>query len=104
MKTQLVSVRLPEEDLKISEQKTKEEKMAKATALKQMLALGIKQYQLARAVERYGRGKTSLGKAAEEAGLTVWEMMDCLKEKGVPNPLTAEDFRQSRKNLEKALQ
>ena len=62
----------------------------------------MKQYKLERAVERYAKSKASLGKAAEEAGLTLWEMMDTLKEKNVPNPLTKEDHMQGLKNLQKA--
>ena len=60
--------------------------------------------RLDRAADRYTKGKTSLGMAAEEAGLTLWEMMDALKERNVPNPLTKEDYKQGLKNLQKVWQ
>ena len=55
------------------------------------------------AVEEYKKGKISIGKAAKEAGVSLWEMMYILKELGVKSNITKEDYLQGLKNLEKIL-
>jgi predicted HTH domain antitoxin len=43
--------------------------------------------QLKRTVATYDRGDISLGRAAEETGLTVWELIDMVRAAGVGYPL-----------------
>ena len=52
------------------------------------------------AVERYKKGKASLGRAAELAGLPVGQMMTILAEFGVESRLEKEDYLQGLKNLQ----
>ncbi|MDP2666641.1 MAG: UPF0175 family protein [Candidatus Diapherotrites archaeon] len=47
---------------------------------------------LEKAVKQYSESKVSIGRAAEMAGISIWEMMDELKRRGIPNPLTKEDY------------
>ncbi|MBU2477189.1 UPF0175 family protein [Candidatus Micrarchaeota archaeon] len=56
-----------------------------------------------KAIKEYQEGKISIGKAAETAGISLWEMMDELKAKNIANPLTKEDYKEGLKNLEKVL-
>lgn len=58
--------------------------------------------ELEKVVRHYQAGKISLGKAAEMAGTTLWEMMDELKDRQIANPLDEEDFKQGLKNLAKS--
>ncbi|MGA9072239.1 MAG: UPF0175 family protein [Terracidiphilus sp.] len=51
------------------------------------------------AVEKYGKGEASLGKAAEVAGISVGQMMTLLSEFGVRGRIDQEDYRQSLANL-----
>jgi predicted HTH domain antitoxin len=53
------------------------------------------------AVEKYGEGEVSLGKAAEVAGLPVGQMMTLLGEFGSRAKVEREDYRQSLENLAK---
>jgi predicted HTH domain antitoxin len=64
--------------------------------------LGAKQYKLEKAIKHYQEGKTSIGNAAKEAGISLWEMMDELKDRNIPNQLSEEEFKEGLKNLEKA--
>lgn len=102
MKSELISARLKKEEVAILDEVSKEEKTDKTTALRKIFALGAKEYMLEKAITQYQQGKISIGKAAEKAGISLWEMMDKLKEKNIANPLSEEDFRESLKNLEKA--
>ncbi len=62
---------------------------------------GAKQYKLEKAIKQYQEGKISIGKAAENAGISLWEIMDELKERNIVNPLGEEEFAQGLKNLQK---
>jgi predicted HTH domain antitoxin len=53
------------------------------------------------AVERYKKGKASLGKAAELAGLPLGQMMTILTEFGVETRLERDDYLQALQNLKK---
>ncbi|MBI2598124.1 MAG: UPF0175 family protein [Candidatus Diapherotrites archaeon] len=102
MKTQLISARFEKEDTKKIEDVAKEEKTDKTSVLKKMVSMGLKQYQLEKAIKQYQEGKMSTAKAAEMAGISLWEMMDKLKEKNIANPLSEQEFKEGLKNLRKA--
>lgn len=101
MKTELVSARFEKKDTALIEEVAKEEKTDKTTALKRIFVLGAKQYKLNKAIKDYQEGKISIGKAAENAGISLWEIMDELKERNIANPLGEEEFTQGLKNLQK---
>lgn len=101
MKTELVSVRLPKEYISAICEKAREDNTDKTTALKRIVALGTKQYKLENAVNKYREGKVSIGKAAEIAGISLWEMMDELKDRNIANPLNEADYEEGIKNLKK---
>ena len=101
MKTELVSARFEKKDTALIEEIANEEKTDKTTALKRIFVLGAKQYKLEKAIKQYRKGKISIGKAAENAGISLWEIMDELKDRGITNPLGEEEFKEGLKNLEK---
>ena len=76
MKTELISARLEKEDTKILEEITKEENTDRTSALKKILKLGSRQYNLEKSIKQYQEGKISIGMAAEKANITLWEMME----------------------------
>ena len=55
------------------------------------------------AIELYREGKVSLGKAAEIAGVTKWEMTEILASKEVPIQYDVEDLEKDIKILEELL-
>ena len=55
------------------------------------------------AVELYREGKVSLGKAAEIAEVTKWEMMEILASKGVPIQYDVKDLEKDIETLEEML-
>lgn len=71
-----MSARIPRELEKEVERLMREEHLEKSAALRKLLHLGIENYRLERALHGLGGGRFSLLKAAEEAGLSVWELLD----------------------------
>ncbi len=103
MGTKPMSARFEKEKMAVIEERAKEEKTDKTTALRRIFERGAKQYRLEKAVKQYQEGKISIGRAAELAGISIWEMMDELKDRNIPNLLTSEDYLEGKANLEKAL-
>ena len=100
-KSEFVGVRLTSEEIKAIEERAKEAAVDKSTALRQLLKLGIKQFNLERALDLYKQEKISLEKAAEIADISIWEMMDIMKEKGITSKLGKEDLEKGMKNIRK---
>lgn len=93
MSTEQINIRLDADLVSALERVAREESLDRATAIRRLLETSIRQWQLERAITDYRRGDVSLGRAAEEAGLTQWELTDALRAAGVAYPLTAEDAR-----------
>ncbi len=53
------------------------------------------------AVESYRKGKISIGKASELAGISISEMMDRLSDFGIKSNLDKEDYLEGLKNIRK---
>ncbi len=58
---------------------------------------------LEKAIDQYSAGKIGVELAAKEANISLWEMMDILKQKNISNPLTKEDYKKSLENLFKIM-
>ena len=71
-----VSARIPRELEKEVEQLMREEHLEKSAALRKLLHLGLENYRLERALRGLREGRFSLLKAAEEAHMNVWELLD----------------------------
>ena len=71
-----ISARIPRELEKELERLMREEQLEKSAALRKLLHLGLKNHRLEKALAALGKGKVSLSKAAEDAGLSIWELMD----------------------------
>ncbi len=54
-----------------------------STLIRQLLTGAVQEKKVEIAVEEYKSGKKSLGKAAEFAGLSIWEFLDELHRRGV---------------------
>lgn len=71
-----ISARIPRELAKELERLMREEHLEKSAALRKLLHLGLKDYRLDRALAELSKGRISLSRAAEEAGVSVWELID----------------------------
>lgn len=91
MKTEQINIRLEEDLVSALERIAREEALDRATAIRRLLRDSIKTWELERALVRYRQGEASLGGAAEEAGITQWELIDAARVAGLAYPLTAEE-------------
>lgn len=94
-KTQNLTVRLEKALIKQIEEEAQEEKTDKSTVARRLIALGIKQARMARAVEDYRKGRCTVWKASERAGVSLREMMELLRGEKIPLHLSPEDADQA---------
>ena len=84
MKTKRISVTIPEDLLEESEDLAEERMEDRSTIIRQLIAEGRKEEKKKKAVEMYIEKKISLEKAAEIADVSIWKMLDLLRERKVP--------------------
>lgn len=95
-----IGARLDKDTLRMVEKTAKEESMDKSKALKELIRKGRKQYLIEKHLEQYRKGLCSIDKAAEEAGISVAEMMQEAVKSGIKSDQTIEEYRRGLKILE----
>ena len=93
MKLGRVSLTVPRELLEKSDKIAKEKLEDRSTVMRELLALGLKQYMIKDALEMYVEGKISMEKAAELADVSIWKFLDVLKERKMPLRYDLEDIK-----------
>lgn len=91
MKTEQVNIRLKPDLAAALDRVAREEALDRGTAIRRLLETSIRRWELERALLGYQRGELSLGRAAEEAGLAQWELIDAARAAGIAYPLDAHD-------------
>jgi len=100
MKTEQINLRLDANLVSALERVAREEALDRATAIRRLLESSIKEWELEHALVRYRRGEVSIGRAAEEAGLTQWELIDAARAAGMSYPLDAQEVAERLEELE----
>jgi double-stranded uracil-DNA glycosylase len=91
MSTEQINIRIEADLVSALERVAHEESTDRATVIRRLLEASLRQWEVDRAVEGYRRGELSLGRAAEEAGLTQWELLHLLRAARVAYPLDVEE-------------
>lgn len=92
-KMTLLSTRLPDDLKKYLKWYADKERIGMSIAMRKVIDRGIKEIRLEYALEKLREHSITLGKAAELAGISIWEMMDIVKEKRIDwLGLTPEDI------------
>ena len=84
----VMTVRLPQEDLRIIGEISKKQKKDKSTIVRELVELG----KIYFAITQYQENKISIGRASEIAGLPISEMMDLISKAGIKSKLEIEDY------------
>jgi predicted HTH domain antitoxin len=95
--TKTMSIRMDRENFEFLNELTKEQRSVLSKAVRDMVTRG----RILLAVERYKKGKASLGRAAELAGVPVGKMMTILTEYGVESRVEQKDYLQGLQGLSK---
>jgi len=95
LKAQNLTVRLEKELIKKIEEEAREEKTDKSTVARKLITLGIEQTQKTRALDEYRKGRCTIWKASEKAGLSLREMLETIRLERIPLHVTPEDVEEA---------
>ena len=97
--TEVISARVPKERAQLLEEIAREEKVDKSTILVRALDHYVREWKIKKAIESYMNGSATLPKAAEIAGISVWEMIELLAERGIFSQYSIEDLEEDLRAL-----
>lgn len=95
----VLTVRLPKEDLEVVKQISIKNKKDKSTVVREL----VEQGKIYFAITQYKEDKISIGKAAEIAGLNISEMMDLLSKLGIKSNIGLEDYLEGQKFIKELI-
>jgi predicted HTH domain antitoxin len=75
-----ISTRVPDDLEAELEEYLESERLDRSTAVRKLLSEGLEAWRTERALERFAGGEVSLAKAADLAGLSVWEFADLVED------------------------
>jgi predicted HTH domain antitoxin len=101
--TTSVGVRLSKKLVEYIDREAEKESVDRSVIIRRLVERGAAELQKEKAAKLYMEGKTSISGAAEEAKLTVPEMVDYLVTKGYKSEYSMEDFTRGVTLLEKKL-
>jgi TDG/mug DNA glycosylase family protein len=99
MSTEQINIRIEADLVSALERVAREESTDRATVIRRLLEASLRRWEIDRAIEGYRRGDVSLGRAAEEAGLTQWELLELLREARVTYPLDVDEVDERLREL-----
>ena len=91
----VMSLRLGKEETDIISRLSKQKKEAKSEVVRELLRAGWVFYWL----KLYSEKKVSMGRMAEELGLSVNEVLDLLSDFGIESQVAYDDYLQGFENL-----
>lgn len=98
----IVSVRLEKPVLKSLTLIEKDLQIDRSEAIRRLLVKAIQKWKLEHALQRLAEHKISIGKASEEAEISLWKMFDLVKQKNINwTGYSAEDLEKDLKILAK---
>lgn len=97
--SEVISARLQKDRIRLIEQIAREEKVDKSTILDRALEHYVREWSLQKALEQYRDGAITLSRAAEIAGLSIWEIIAILEKRKIILQYDAEDFEEDMKTL-----
>lgn len=97
--TQTVSVRLSEESLREVDRLAERLKTDRSQALRRFIERGLREARIDDALDRLRAGKVSVGRAAEMAGITLYEMLDLVRRHHIPSGYSPEDLERDLRDL-----
>ena len=86
-------IKLKDEIMPLIELKSMEERTNKSIVLKQLLYKGLEDY----AIDLVEKGKMSIGRAAEILDLSIYDIHEIAKSKGIKLSATLEQYQKNKK-------
>ena len=92
-KERMVGSRLPGDLLRDLETIERVEQTDRSTAVRKLLYRAVSEWKKEHHARQYGDGKMTLARAAREAGVSLWEMMEYVRRRKIAAQYDLEDLR-----------
>ena len=79
----VTSIRMNDEELKRLDEMAKRKSLDRTHLIKKAIELGVRDMLIEDALDHYQRGGKCAWACAEEAGLTLWEFLEILKQREI---------------------
>jgi len=93
VKMKTLSIAIEEETLRLLDEVASYYALSRPQLVQKLLREGMRVARLDHAAELYARREVTLERAAELAGVTIYEMMAHLRERDIPTQRRARDIR-----------
>ncbi len=97
--SQAIGIRLENDLLKRVDKIGEEEKMDRSTAIRVLIEEGYSSRMEKKAAKEYAAGRITMGKAAEKAGMTIWEFEQYLVMHGYKSQYSVSDLLEEAKKI-----
>lgn len=87
-----VNIRLERELLAALDEMAAEESLDRTELARRLLRDGLKRERIALALRRYRNGEVSVARAAEQAQISLYEMLDRIRTEGIPYDLDSDEL------------
>lgn len=94
-----ISTRLQTKEAREIEKFAKEEDLDKSTFVKRLINRSLQEYKIEYAFKLYKEGKVSLGRAAELADKSLWEMIELMKKYDVYLSYSIDDLKEDLRTI-----
>jgi len=102
-KEQMVGTRLPQHLVRDLRRIEEVEQSDRSTVMRKLLATAVADWKLEHYAKLYGEHKITLARAAREAGVSLWEMIDYTRRKKIPSQYDLDDFEDDLKAIRSRL-
>jgi len=102
-KEQMVGTRLPEHLVRDLEAIEREEQTDRSTTLRRLLQQAIGTWKLDHYGKLYGQGRMTIARAAREASVSIWEMMDYVQRHKVAAQYDLDDLERDALTISRRL-
>jgi len=96
---QTVSVRLSEKSLREVDRLAERLQTDRSEALRRFIERGLREARVDDALDRLRKGKVSIGRAAEDAGVSLYEMLELVRQHRIPSGYGPEDLERDLREL-----
>ena len=79
-----------------------DEQSDRSTTVRRLLASAVHDWKLKHYARQYGDGKVTLARAARDAGVSLWEMMDYARALKVPSQYELRDLQRDLETISAA--
>ena len=89
-----LNVRLAPELAERVEEIAQEEKLTRTDVVRRLLSEGVERWKLERAIRLYREGQITKARAAEMAGVLLYDMHDLIRQRGIPLHYSLDEARE----------